>query len=97
MGITFKSAPEYRSVEAFVEHCLDDDRTDFTHEDLQALNYRLRAPVAQVRESLERWGMRLRERRPVRRVRGFTTSSHDRWFGPGSEATHGGAALNSFE
>jgi hypothetical protein len=39
------------------------------------------------------WGLTLAERVPPKRVRGFTTSSHDRWFGPGSEPTHAGGAL----
>lgn len=32
MGVTFRSAPEFRSVEAFVEMCIDDERTEFTHD-----------------------------------------------------------------
>lgn len=94
MGITFRSAPEYKSIEAFVEHCVDDDRFWFSHEDLEALNYRLRRPVAQIQADLAAWGMRRAERPVGRHVRGFQTSSHDRWYGPGSEPTHGGAALN---
>jgi hypothetical protein len=34
-----------------------------------------------------------------RRIRGFTTSSHDRWFGPGASPTHGGSGweqINGF-
>jgi hypothetical protein len=93
---TFRSAPEYRDIPALVAHLLDDDRTEFSHEDLVALNYRLRRPVAQIRRELEDWGLRLAAREVPRHVRGFTTSSNDRWFGPGSEKTHGGAALNEF-
>ncbi len=97
MGITFRSAPEFRSVEAFVEHCLDDDRCEFTHEELAALNYRLRTPVAAVRGALEAYGLRLAVRAVPRPVRGFTTSSNDRWFGPGSDKTHGGSGFSNLE
>ena len=94
MGITFRSAPEYKSIEAFVSFCVDDDRLEFSHEDLEALNYRLRRPVADIRRELEDWGLRRAVRDVARHVRGFQTSSHDRWYGPGSCPTHGGAALN---
>jgi len=97
MAITFRSAPEFRSVEAFAEFCFDDDRSAFTHEDLAALNYRLRTPVAAIRAALEAYGLTLAVRDPARRVRGFTTSSHDRWFGPGSCPTHGGSGFSNLE
>lgn len=94
MAISFRSAPEYKSIEAFVSHVVDDDRYEFSHEDLEALNYRLRRPVAALREELEGWGLSRAVRPVARHVRGFQTSSHDRWYGPGSCPTHGGAALN---
>jgi hypothetical protein len=97
MGLTFRSAPEFGSVEAFVQLCADDDRETFTHEDLTALNYRLRTPVSQVRSALESFGLRLEVRAPARRTRGFTTSSNDRWFGPGADKTHGGSGFSNFE
>jgi hypothetical protein len=97
MGITFRSAPEFRSVEAFVQLCCDDDRAEFTHEDLAALNYRLRTTVATVRRALEAYGLSLAVREVPRPVRGFTTSSNDRWFGPGSDRTHGGSGFSNFE
>jgi hypothetical protein len=95
MAITFRSAPEYRSVRDFVEHLLDDGREEYSHEDLEALNYRLRLPVREIRAELGDWGLRLAVRPPVRRTRGFRTSSHDRWFGPGSCPTHGGSGAGS--
>jgi hypothetical protein len=91
---TFRSAPEFATVEAFVQFLLDEDRAEFTHEELTALNYRTRTPVAAVRTELEGYGLVLARRDVERRTRGFTTSSNDRWFGPGSMATHGGAAYD---
>lgn len=87
--------PEYVSVESFVEFCLDDERDTFSHEDLTVLNYSLRKTVAVLRGELEAYGLRLAARIPPKKTRGFTTSSNDRWFGPGSCKTHGGAAFGS--
>lgn len=97
MGITFKSAPEYASIEAFVQHIIDDDRIDFSHKDLSALNYRTRLSVRVLRGMLESYGLSMLIREPERHIRGFTTSSNDRWFGPGSCKTHGGAAYDSVQ
>ena len=92
--------PEYGSVEEFAEFAIDDERTEFDIYDLRCLNYRHQIRVQVIREALEAWGLtykpcELRERR----VRGFTTSSHDRWYGPGSSPTHGGSGheqINGF-
>lgn len=96
---TRASAPEYESIEAFVEECLDDERDTFTHVDLGELAYALQMSRCKVRAELESFGLRLEERAKERRTRGFTTSSHDRWFGPGSCKTHGGSGweqINGF-
>jgi hypothetical protein len=82
MASSFKSFPEFKSVEAFVEFCLDDERTEFTHEDLTALNYRTRTPVAELRSELEAYGLSLQARAVPRRVRGFKTHDYaDRFEG----------------
>lgn len=91
--------PEYESIEAFVEECYNDERETFTHEDLGELAYRLRMSRSVVRKELEGYGLLLAKRAPERRVRGFTTSSHDRWYGPGASKTHGGTGweqINGF-
>lgn len=62
MASTFKSFPEFKSVEAFVEFCIDDERTEFTHEDLMALNYRTHVPVCTLRVQLEAYGLTLKAR-----------------------------------
>lgn len=90
-GITYKSAPEYKSVEDFVQYLMDDERSEFSHEDLQALNYRTRQPVQKIRKELESYGLRLQERSPEKKPRGFQSPDHDRWYGPGSSPTHGGS------
>jgi hypothetical protein len=90
---TYKSWPEYASIEDFVQFLIDDERDQFTHEDLQALNYRLRRPVKDIKEELQGWGFTLQLREPEKKVRGIQTPSHDRWFGPGSMPTHGGSGF----
>ena len=82
--------PEYASFDAFVQYLRDDERTSFTVSDLEKLNRSLNVPLQQIRACLEEEGFMLQLRQIPKQVRGFTSSSHDRWFGPGSEKTHGG-------
>ena len=91
--------PEYESIESFVEDCLDDDLDTFDHADLAELAYRLRRSRSVIRKDLESWGLTLRVRPVDRQVRGFTTSSNDRYFGPGAAPMHGGSGweqINGF-
>ena len=83
--------PEYTSVEAFVEFCLDDERDALTTADLQRLNHGTRRRLSELRRELESYGLVFQPRAPERRVRGCTTGSNDRWYGPGAERTHGGS------
>lgn len=87
--------PEYASIENLVQFLMDEDREEFTHIELKALAMNLRAPLGDVRKELESYGFRLAKREPEKRVRGFTTSSHDRWYGPGALKTHGGAGIDT--
>jgi len=80
--------PEYTDVEAFIE---DNETGYYTHEDLQVLNYRLKVPVQVIKGELESYGLRMRERAKETARRGFHANSHDRWSGPGSSPSHGGA------
>src|ERR1700683_2274127 len=92
--MTFRSAPEFSSVVTFVQFLCDEDRSSFTSDELGYLNYRLQTPVSVIRAELESYGLTLAHRPPERRVPGFTTSSSDRWFGPGSCPTFGGAVYD---
>ena len=87
-------SPEFASVLAFVQWCCDDERSEFSHEDLTQLNWQTGARMGDLRKELEGYGLKLAARAFEKRVRGFTTSSNDRWFGPGSLKTHGGAAYD---
>lgn len=90
--------PEFSSIKAFIEFMHEDERTEFTHLDLSELSFALRrADVRGIRLELEAAGFQLARREHERHTRGFTTSSHDRWYGPGSCPTHGGSGFDNRE
>jgi hypothetical protein len=80
----FTKAPEFASIEAFVTYLLDDDRAKATTEELTALSARQKRTTLAVLKDLQACGVGIEPRQPERHVRGYTTSSHDRWFGPGA-------------
>ena len=82
--------PEFASLVAFVAFLRDEERDSFSVEDLGCLNFRTHRPLVELRSALQGMGFALVKRGIPRKVRGFTSSSNDRWFGPGSEPTHGG-------
>jgi len=91
--------PEYESVETFVQECLDDERDYFTTADMQALNAATQMRLQDVRKALEGYGLRFVPRQPQKRVRGFNSNPHDRWYGPGADRTYGGSGweqINGF-
>jgi len=83
--------PEHESIEGFVEYLLDEDRSEFTHEDLQQLAHALKRSTQGIRKELESWGLKLTLRQHEQHVRGINTSSNDRFWGPGSSKMHGGS------
>ena len=91
--------PEHESIEAFVEYMMDDERETFTHADVNQLAVATQTSNHKVRAALEDFGLRLALRENARRIRGFTTNSNDRYYGPGSEKMHGGSGweqINGF-
>jgi hypothetical protein len=82
---------EYKTVENFVQFCLDDERDYFTTKDMQRLNRATHIRLQDIRKELEGYGLRFTPRQPQKRVRGFTSNPHDRWYGPGADRTYGGS------
>lgn len=82
---------EFESIETFAEYLMDDERTEFTHVELGCLNRRLGLVTHTIRKELESYGFTLKHRAKEQSFRGFSTSSHDRWYGPGSSKSHGGS------
>jgi hypothetical protein len=85
--------PEYQSIEAFVEYLIDDEgETEFDYVHLGLLAHALDRSRRDVCKELEEeWGLTLAKRPKPLSCRTFSTSSHDRWYGPGSSPTHGGS------
>jgi hypothetical protein len=73
--------PEYSSLEEFIEYMMDDEREEYTHEELGMLAYSLRLSVPKVRVLLLDWGLRLADRPKERHIRGYTSWDHNRWAG----------------
>jgi hypothetical protein len=93
-SFTNPKSPEFESIETFATFLIDDDREEFTHEELIALNTNLHIPIGKIKKELESYGFKLAHRPIEKHTRGFTTSSNDRWFGPGAQKTHGGAGID---
>lgn len=84
--------PEFESVEMFVQWLLDNDRDEFSFEEAEQLAKALGHSTATLAiRALKDYGLRMMPRQAPKRVRGFTTSSHDRWYGPGASPMHGGS------
>lgn len=84
--------PGFASVEEFVEFLIDEERTSFSYAEADALALTLGQSVPTfVIRALKDYGLSMEARPVPRHVRGYTTSSHDRWFGPGSSPSHGGS------
>ncbi len=84
------STPE--TVEDFANFLLDEDRTEFTFVEADRVARGLGLSVAtSVIRQLKGYGFTMASRVEPPRVRGFLTSSHDRFYGPGSCPTHGGS------
>ena len=83
--------PELESVEAFASYLLAEDRSSFSFAEATALADSLGVHVSGVIRELKSYGF-AQDARPIpKAVRGFLTSSHDRYYGPGSSPSHGGS------
>jgi hypothetical protein len=85
-------APELASIDAFAEYLVEDDRVTFTFHEAEELAeaLKLSCPTPVIR-GLREYGLIMEERPVTKRVRGFTSSNHDRYYGPGSSSSHGGS------
>ena len=83
--------PEYKSVEAFVEYCMDDERTSYSTEDLQKLHRGTQRRLQELRKELDSYGLTFEPRTSQKAVRGFSSNPHDRWYGKGADRSFGGS------
>jgi len=79
------------SIADFAEELLEEDRTSFTFEEADAVAVFNGVLTAVVIRELKAYGFAYEGRPNVCVVRGFTSNSNDRWFGPGSSPCHGGS------
>jgi hypothetical protein len=87
------------TVEELAEDIIDDGRESFTFTEADGLAELLKVTTAKVIRELRSYGLAYEGRPAEKRVRGFTSSSHDRYFGPGSSPMHGGSGweqINGF-
>lgn len=78
-NLTFRSAPEFATVETFAQFLIDDERTEFTHEELSGVAYRVERSISTVRVELEAYGFKLARREVPKNFRTLNSNPHDRW------------------
>jgi len=86
----------YASVEEFASELLDDDRESFGFEEAEAVAEVLGLSAQDVIFELRDYGFRYEGRAAEKRVRGFTTSSNDRWTAYPSHGGSGWEQINGF-
>lgn len=74
-----------------MEFLCEEDRSQYFHQELMALASTAKLSPQKIRIQLKDWGLELVCRLHEQHPRGFTTNSHDRWYGPGSCPTFGGS------
>lgn len=89
--LRIKRLPEFKSIEAFVSFLIDDERIQYTKLEMQQLAVSVEKPEFWVSSELKAWGLSIEEQRVLKHTRGFSTSSNDRWYGPGSSKMYGGS------
>jgi len=85
--------PEFESVDEFAQWLYDDDREEFTHQELACLNARLGLRTQVIRAELEGYGLMLKRRSIKREVRGFTANPNTRWAGNPMAGGGGGGSI----
>lgn len=83
--------PEFESIDSFISFLNDEERKEYTKLEMQKLGLSLKKTDMAISKQLKERGFSIVQQVPVKKVRGFSTSSHDRWYGPGSCNSHGGS------
>jgi hypothetical protein len=91
MTAAVETSPEFESIEAFAQFLLDEERTEFCLDEVLQLAETLRRSNPRIIAELKSYGFQMTAREVPKKVRGFTSSSHDRFYGPGSSKMHGGS------
>jgi len=79
------------AVASFVDDKLGDDETSFAFPEAEKIAADVGIHVSTIIRLAQNAGLEFLGRATPKQVRGFTTSSNDRYFGPGSSKSHGGS------
>jgi hypothetical protein len=85
------SAPEHASVEAYADYLMSDERESFGYVEADELARSLQVATYVVITGLQGYGLAYEGRASEKRVRGFNSNDHDRWYGPGAMRSYGGS------
>ena len=81
-------APEFSSVESFVQFCMDDEKTDFSPGDAQKIAKALKMGNHQpIIEELKSFGLKLAVKEATREVRGFSSNPNGTFPFSGANST----------
>ena len=78
-GLKDPNDPIYASLETFIGDLRNNGETQFDHNDVQCLNFRLRIPAPVVRATLIAHGFHAKHRELTRDFRGVRSNPHNRW------------------
>lgn len=78
------------AVETLVEETIADDLDTLPFKECETLAQKIGIHVGTIVAMVKSYGISIGTRETTKTVRGFKTSSHDRWYGPGACKTHGG-------
>jgi len=78
-GLKDPNDPVYSSLEAFTKELRDSGETQFDHNDVQCLNFRLHVPAPVIRAALVAQGFQAKHRELTRDFRGVKSNPNNRW------------------
>jgi len=85
----------FQSLETFVDEVAERVPATYSCFELQCLCWNIRRSPQDLIRELASLGATLFSRATPRRIRTFSSNPHDRWYGPGSEPTHGGSGFDN--
>ena len=93
-------APEFQSVEAFVQFCMDDEQITFVPGDAQKIAAVMKRPITEIIAELKGYGLSLRMNHVQRSdVRGCTSNPNGTFPFSGANSTYatpGGDSISGF-
>jgi len=88
--------PEHENVETFVEYLMAEERTMFSFSEADLVAQAMKVATYKVIEGLKSFGFTYEGRSEPKKVRGFTSNSHDRWQACRSHGGSGWEQITGF-